>query len=90
MTDQEILDQIEAIRAKNNVAHVSIQRLALWAAPAETRKLLTEIIANDREISALSQQLVDNAPSLSIVPGVIQWEKVPEGEVRHVHVRSGQ
>ena len=57
MTDTELLDEIEAIRAKNNSLHVGIQRLALLHSPDSTRRLLAEIIKNDERITAISKQL---------------------------------
>lgn len=56
-TDTELLDQIEALRAKNNVAHVAMQRLALEVAPDRARALLREIVTNDRLIGHLSHEL---------------------------------
>lgn len=57
MTDDEILDAIQAIRARSNVLHVSVQRIALEMAPERTKELLREIIANDERITVLSKEL---------------------------------
>lgn len=60
MTDQQILDAIQEIRAKNNVLHVGIQRIALESAPDRTRTLLRQIVDNDRHITDLSELLANN------------------------------
>lgn len=57
MTDAELLDQIQEIRAKNNVCHVGIQRLALEVAPERARALLRQIVEYDRQIGRLSHEL---------------------------------
>lgn len=53
----DLVDQIQDIRTKNNVLWMDILRVALRRAPAETRRLLTEITANDRRVSRLTAKL---------------------------------
>jgi|TARA_R100001530_G_scaffold132125_2_gene104257 hypothetical protein len=50
------IDKIEKIRAENNRSWMDILRLASRVAPEEARKLLGEIVARDKEISALLEE----------------------------------
>ncbi len=59
MTDSELIDQIQEIRAKNNVAHVSLLRLAFEVAPERARAIVAEIVANDKAITALDEELAN-------------------------------
>lgn len=55
--DEQILSEIERMRARNNVLHVGIVRIALEARPAETKALLREIRENDIAISEWTGEL---------------------------------
>lgn len=57
---EEVIDQIEEIRAKNNKAWMGLLRLALETAPARATALLAEINANDRKIGELLGSIVLN------------------------------
>lgn len=58
MTNAELLDQIEAIRARNNTLHVDILRLAFEVAPERARAIVATIIDNDQQISELDRRLI--------------------------------
>lgn len=58
MTTEELLDAIEAIRVKNNKAHMDIYRLAFKHAPEEARAIVGQIMEYDRQISDLDLMLV--------------------------------
>lgn len=58
MKEQELklmrtIDNIEGIRAQNNVLWMDIVRIALKHAPADTRKVMKKINENDKKISML-------------------------------------
>lgn len=55
--NERILKDIERKRARNNVAHVGIIRIALEARPEETKALLLEISDNDAEITRRTREL---------------------------------
>ena len=55
--DNQTIDKIQKIRSKNNVAWMNILRIAMLHAPKETKKLLSEITENDKEISKLCEIL---------------------------------
>ena len=57
MNGFDLIDQIQAIRSKNNKCWMDIMRVAMKHAPKDTKALLREIEINDREISALNSQL---------------------------------
>jgi hypothetical protein len=57
MTDNELIDQIQAIRSKNNKCWMDIMRVAMRNAPEETKALLAMIQENDLAISALNGKL---------------------------------
>lgn len=54
MTDEELVDRIQFIRAKNNVLWMDIMRVALKYAPERTKETLKAIKDNDLEISRLT------------------------------------
>lgn len=59
-TDFEILDDVESIRAKNNVNWMDILRLAFTHAPTEARELMGKINNHDNRISSLLEELAKN------------------------------
>ena len=59
--DLEIIAKVQAIRSRNNVAWMSLVRLALTSAPRKARALLAEITENDAEINAAMQDLTREA-----------------------------
>lgn len=58
MTDQEVVDEIFAIRVKNNMPWKRLIEIALKHAPDETRAALWDISDNDRQISDLTRMLI--------------------------------
>ena len=58
MTDEEIVDRIQAIRAKNNVPWMNLMKVALKHAPAETRVILKEILTNDMMVCKQVRNLI--------------------------------
>lgn len=59
-SDFEIIDQIEKVRAKNNVNWMDILRLGFTHAPDEARKLIGKVNESDMEISKLLKELSQN------------------------------
>ena len=61
MTDKtkydRIIDQIEAVRTKNNKNWMDILRLAFRHSPEEAAAILREIYKEDKAISDLAKQL---------------------------------
>ena len=55
--DLQTIDEIFAIRVKNNVPWKRLMEIALKHAPDETRAVLREINANDRAVSDLLGEL---------------------------------
>lgn len=53
----DIIDQIEKIRRKNNKLWVGLLRLAFRHAPKEARKIMKKITKNDREVSRWTGRL---------------------------------
>ena len=43
MTDQQIIDEIEKVRSKNNINWMNILRLAFKYSPVEARKIVSKI-----------------------------------------------
>jgi len=56
--DMKLLDEIQEIRARNNVPWMNIMRLAFRVAPEGARKLMAEITDMDNQITRLTEQLV--------------------------------
>ncbi|MGN6307771.1 MAG: hypothetical protein ACTHNH_23360, partial [Mesorhizobium sp.] len=54
-----IIDQIEAVRRKNNKNWMDLMRLAFKHAPDEAAAIVADIYREDGEISALAAQLVE-------------------------------
>jgi RimJ/RimL family protein N-acetyltransferase len=59
-TDLEIIDEIEKVRAKNNVNWMDILRLAFTHAPEDARKLMTKVNEHDGRVSELLKELSNN------------------------------
>ncbi|MBU2249419.1 MAG: hypothetical protein KKD77_21905 [Gammaproteobacteria bacterium] len=57
-TKNNILDQIENIRAKNNKNWMDILRLTFKFAPEEAGKIMKDISKCDSEVIELTRQLV--------------------------------
>ncbi|WP_206086520.1 hypothetical protein [Ollibium composti] len=53
-----IIDQIEAVRRKNNKNWMDLMRLAFQHAPEEAAAIVADIYREDGEISALAAQLI--------------------------------
>lgn len=60
MTDEQIIDEIEGIRRKNNTHWMDVVRLAFRIAPEESRKIFKEIKKCDRIINELTENLAEN------------------------------
>lgn len=57
MTDKRAVTKIGLIRARNNGLWMKLMEIALETAPDETKEVLRQINANDREISSLLTEL---------------------------------
>ena len=57
MSDAELIDQIEMIRARNNSRWMDLIRLAMRVAPVEAKAILREIHALDGEVRRLTAEL---------------------------------
>lgn len=55
--EQETIDLITAVRARNNDLWMRLLAIALEAAPDRTKAVLREINANDRTVSDLLREL---------------------------------
>ena len=53
----KIIDEVERVRARNNVNWMDVLRLAFRYAPDEARELMKKINQEDDRISALFKQL---------------------------------
>ena len=60
MTDQQIIDEIEKVRSKNNINWMNILRLAFKYSPVEARKIVSKINEDDGRISKLLKKLSQN------------------------------
>lgn len=60
MTDLEIINEVEIVRAKNNKNWMDVLRIAFKYAPEETRPILAEINRSDGKISRLLDLLANN------------------------------
>lgn len=54
-----VIDQIEAVRSKNNKNWMDILRLAFRHSPDEAATILKEIYKEDKTISDLAKQLTE-------------------------------
>jgi len=59
-TDLEIIDEVESVRAKNNVNWMDILRLAFKHVPEDSRKLMGKVNEYDFRISQLLTELSNN------------------------------
>jgi len=60
MTDFEIIDELERVRANNNINWMNILRLAFKNSPSEARGIISEINKKDNEISDILDRLSKN------------------------------
>ena len=60
MTDLEIIDELERVRANNNINWMNILRLAFKNSPSEARKIISEINKKDNERSLILDKLSKN------------------------------
>ena len=60
MTDFEIIDELERVRANNNINWMNILRLAFKNSPSEARAIISEINKKDNEISDILDRLSKN------------------------------
>lgn len=54
----EVIDEIEAVRARNNKNWMDLLRLAYRLAPEEAGVIVRDILVQDAAVSALGQELV--------------------------------
>ena len=55
----DIIDQIESVRSKNNVNWMNLVRLAFKLSPPEATKIVGEIYNQDKRISDLAKKLTE-------------------------------
>lgn len=55
----DIVDRIEQVRTRNNIEWMTILRIALDAAPEQTKAVLKRIEENDRDIHGLLRELAE-------------------------------
>jgi hypothetical protein len=53
-----IIDQIEAVRTKNNKNWMDLLRLAFKYAPEEASEIFNEIFKEDKEVNRLAKELL--------------------------------
>ena len=58
----KLIDEIESVRARNNVNWMDILRLAFTYAPEEARLLMQQVNKSDQEISQLLSSLSELPP----------------------------
>lgn len=56
-----VIDEIEAIRGKNNKNWMDLLRLAFRLAPEEAAQIVAEIYRDDQRISDLAKKLTDSS-----------------------------
>lgn len=56
-TTEQIIDEIQKIRAKNNKCWMDILRIAFESAPYRAKKIFKNITSNDAKINKLSKEL---------------------------------
>ncbi len=59
-TDDQIIDQIQEIRSRNNTHWMDVVRLAFRLAPEEARTIFKKIKQCDADVNELLKQLADN------------------------------
>lgn len=57
MTDADLIDQIEAIRSRNNTHWMDLVRLAFELAPERAKAIMANIAQCDGEVRRLTQEL---------------------------------
>tara|TARA_X000000950_G_scaffold281733_1_gene379093 strand:- start:2528 stop:2716 length:189 start_codon:yes stop_codon:yes gene_type:complete len=57
--NENIIDQIEKIRSKNNANWMDLLRLAFKKSPEETARIMSKIYQHDAKISKLVQKLIN-------------------------------
>lgn len=57
ITDEALIDKMQAIRADNNAGWMDIVRVALRADPAATRTLLRDIATRDDKVRGILEAL---------------------------------
>lgn len=57
-TPLEVIDDIEAVRSRNNKNWMDLLRLAYRVAPEEAAVIVREILVQDSAVSALAAELV--------------------------------
>ena len=64
ITDEHLLDQITRVRAQNNLNWMDLLRIALKADPKSTRKVMSNILICDLEVSRLLRAMAteDHVP----------------------------
>jgi len=55
-----IIDQIEAVRTKNNKNWMDLLRLAFKHAPKEASEIFMEIFKEDKEVNRLAKKLLES------------------------------
>lgn len=59
-SDLDILNEIESIRAKNNILWMDVVRLCFELDATKARKIFSQIKEYDRQIHTLSKEIADN------------------------------
>ena len=59
-SDQQLIDEIQNIRTKNNTHWMDVVRLAFRLAPEEAREIFKNIKECDHKINELLKELADN------------------------------
>tara|TARA_B100001250_G_C19481132_1_gene648760 strand:+ start:289 stop:489 length:201 start_codon:yes stop_codon:yes gene_type:complete len=59
-SDNEIIDEIQRIRSKNNINWMNILKIAFKYAPEKTRDVFKQITNEDNRINELSEELANN------------------------------
>ncbi len=57
--EKRIINQIQKVRAKNNILWMSLLRIAFKYSPEEARIIFKDIVHNDSEINKLSKELCE-------------------------------
>mgnify|MGYP001277403099 CR=1 FL=1 len=57
----DIINQIEAVRAKNNKNWMDLLKLAFKHSPKEASEIFMEIFKEDKEVNRLAKKLIDES-----------------------------
>lgn len=57
MQPEEVIDEIQKVRGKNNTLWMNILKIAFRSSPEETKALFKEVAENDSRIVELSKEL---------------------------------